>query len=55
LQKKANKIKFGTVIAGYIRDNWKSRFHQKAKPSSKRYNRKKERSINKNPLGDNYE
>ena len=37
------------AIQGWIRNNFNRRFRVKKKPSDKRYNRAKERSINKNP------
>ena len=40
------------MIEGYKRNNFWRRFRQKVKPSAKRYNRKRERSINNNPYGD---
>ena len=37
------------AIAGWRYNNFLKRFGVKVKPSGKRYNRKKERSINHNP------
>ena len=37
------------AIAGRTRNNFFKRFREKVKASAKRYNRKRERSINHNP------
>ena len=37
------------AIQGWIYNNWIRRYRVKKKPSGKRYDRKRERSINKNP------
>ena len=49
LQKINYKINFGMAIAGHTRNNFFKRFREKVKTSAKRYNRKRERSINHNP------
>ena len=43
------KIIFRMAVQGWIYNNWIRRYRVKKKPSGKRYDRKRERSINKNP------
>ena len=44
-----NMIIFRMAVQGWIYNNWIRRYRVKKKPSGKRYDRKRERSINKNP------
>jgi len=41
------------MVSNQLRHNWIKRFSVKKKRSAKRYNRAKERSINRNPKQEN--